>query len=1141
MDYGEAPVESITWGGLHRTASRLAGGLRANGSAGRVVLLPTEPGLGFVVGFVACLYAGAVPAPVPVPDTPAALRRLSAIAAQADAHCLLHRNGEPPDWAREIRPDAEGPLLLVPVVGGPGDALPPPEHRPAREDTALVQYSSGSTGDPKGVIVTHGNIAAQAHEFRVVAAVDDRSVFVSWLPLFHDMGLMTAVLLPAWSGGSSYFMTPRSFLREPVVWLDAISRFRATHTAAPNFVFDLCVRRTSPQVRDELDLSSLHMVINGAEPVRLATLQRFAEAFGDSGFDRGAMCPGYGLAEATLAVTMSPPGTHPKWLRVDPEALRRGVVSTTTSPGADLVSCGPAQPLSRVLVVGPDDGRVRPHDGVGEIWVSGPSIAAGYRGRPDLTERTFRAELADDPGGQRFLRTGDLGFVHEGELYVTGRLSDLIIIRGVNHYPEAIEATVAEAVPEARTGHIAVFVADDDPECDAVVVALELRGDLSPERVVACADAARHAVETGHDLVVRDVRPVAPGGVARTTSGKVARRRCRDDYLAGRLPRPVSATSASDAVPALLDWVVSWSARRLDPSLVDERRTMPPHVVLDLAGRGLLGIRAPTAAGGLALGHQDAARVLECLASVDLTLATFVCGHNFLGVDVVSRFAADPVRERLLARLASGRALVAFAWTEPGASHAVGAMSSTATPLPGGGYRLDGRKLFIGSAGWADTIVVFARLLDEDGQDRGPVSLVVPSDAPGVRVGAEALTMGLRGMTQNEVVFDGVVVRADAVLGEPGNGGAVAESAMTHTRLMIGALCVGAMKRLLRDGLAYAAHRRVSTGSLLDNSVTLARLDSATSAVATVEALVSAAASALDRDEPVPPSVFAAVKVLGPELLWEVADDVVQLLGGRGYVETNDVPRFFRDARVLRVLEGPTEAMRMHLGAIGVHRFPEVSVVLRDVLPAAPVHRRLREVLSTAASPGAPSWRDLHRRYQVGAVVAWGYAAAAVHAVPPADPGPVAAWVAARLDHAVRDLDEPLAPSASVERLTAIVNSYGHGRGPTVHHEGLEAAPQAASPPRPPSDRQVPQTVTRWLTDWIAQRTGTPAAEIDIGVSPLRYGLDSVTTAALVNDAAARFGVEVSPQFAWGYPTIAELGGALQALVERNRLGRAGS
>lgn len=1147
LQNGEAAVESITWGELHRVAARLAGRLRANGSAGRVVLLPTEPGLGFVVAFVACLHAGAVPAPVPVPETPAAMRRLSVIAADASAHCLVHQDVDPPHWALKVRSDVADALLLVPVTGtgGADPEQAPSERRVAADDAAVVQYSSGSTGEPKGVVVTHGNIAAQVHGFLQVGGVDDRSVFVSWLPLFHDMGLMTAILLPAWTGLPSYLMTPQSMLREPVVWLDTVSRFRATHTAAPNFVFDLCVRRTTPPVREEVDLSSLRMVINGAEPVRWATLERFTAAFGGSGFDSGALCPGYGLAEATLVVSMSPAGTPPKALSVDPEALRRGVVRVVDGPGSDFVSCGPVLPWSRVLVVDPDSHLVLPADRVGEVWVSGPGVAAGYRNQPEATERTFRAELADGPRGQRFLRTGDLGFLHEQELYITGRLHDLIIIHGINHHPEAIEATVAEAVPEARAGHIAVFLADDDPGCDSVAVVLELRGTPAPHEVEACTVAARTAVETGHGLVVRDVHPAAPGSVARTTSGKIARRQCRDDYLAGRLPRSAAPVTEPDAVPALLEWIRSWSARRLDPRLMDERRTMPPHVVLDLAERGLLGIQAPTGAGGLALGHLDAVRVLRQLATVDLTLAAFVCGHNFLGVNVVSRFAGGAVRARLLSRLASGRALSAFAWTEPGASYAVDTTGTTASPLPGGAYRIDGRKVFIGSASWADTIITFARLSDESGHDRGTVAFAVPADAPGVSVGAEALTMGLRGMAQNAITFDAVVVPADSILGEPGQGAAVAESAMTHTRLMIGAMCVGVMRRLLRDALDYAAQRRVNTGPLLENPVTLSRLDSATSAVATLEALVSSTASALDRDGEVPASLSAAVKVLGPELLWEVADDVVQLLGGRGYVETNDVSRFFRDARVMRVLEGPTEAMQMHLGAIGVHRFPEVASVLRDVLPADGIRRLLREAsakagATTSTDPDMAVAQDLHRRHRVGAVVAWGYAAAAVHvaASPAADPDPVAAWVAGRLDEAVHDLDQPLPPSATKDRLVRVVNGYGTAfwrddENTVPRPDALRPLPEAAVRPANGTAPAAGSTaVVRWLADWIAERTGTPATQVDAGVSLLRYGLDSVTTASLINDAATRFGIEVSPQLVYDHATIGELGNALQSFVD---------
>ncbi|MEM6457511.1 MAG: fatty acyl-AMP ligase, partial [Acidobacteriota bacterium] len=449
---GETESATLTHADLDRHARRIAGQLaQAGAQPGDRALLLYPPGLDFIVGFWGCLYAGVIAVPAYPPRRQGKNGTLAAIADDCRPAAVLSDAAMAPR-ARAL--DAEAPALVdVPRVRTDlADADDAPNDAGARwirpaiggDSLAFLQYTSGSTSLPRGVRVAHRHLLHNAEAIRRGFSQDADKVVVSWLPLYHDMGLIGNVLQPLYTGARTVLMASASFLQKPARWLRAISRYRANASGGPNFAYALCAERIDEATKATLDLSSWQVAFNGAEPVRADTLERFADAFAACGFQRAAFRPCYGLAEGTLLVTTGTIGTPPPVVRVDADALADDRVAPIADAGSDadrdasarsrrdLVGCGRAWHEQIVRIVDPVTCRPCSADGVGEIWVAGGSVAGGYWNRPDDSEALFRARLADDPDAGPFLRTGDLGFLHDGELYVTGRRKDLLIVRGRN-------------------------------------------------------------------------------------------------------------------------------------------------------------------------------------------------------------------------------------------------------------------------------------------------------------------------------------------------------------------------------------------------------------------------------------------------------------------------------------------------------------------------------------------------------------------------------------------------------------------------------------------------------------------------------------------------------------------------------------
>src|SRR5262249_13863374 len=486
---GERETGSRSFAELDLRARAIAAWLTRGGFAGRRVLLLLRDGLEFIDALMGCFYAGVIPVPAVVPRANRSPAALGAVAADTEAAAVLTGRAEKA-YLQPIIAESLPDVVWLCLDEADGDGREWPGRRIDPDEIALLQYRSGSTGTPKGVMVTHANImhnqAAIQHSMRL----SHESLFVGWLPLFHDMGLIGNIMQPLYLGIPCVLMPSVAFLQKPLRWVRAISRYRATISGAPNFAYDLTVDKSTAEQRSALDLSCWKVAFNGSEPVRADTIERFSSAFACAKFRRKSFYPCYGMAESTLFTTGVSQGTEPTIVPLDPSLVteagdeRDAEIATA---GTTLVGCGRPAPDTRIAIVDPVSRRVVPEGALGEIWTRGGSVAMGYYKKPMQTEETFRARLADGGEGP-FLRTGDLGFMRDGQLFIAGRIKDVIIVRGRNHYPQDLEASAESSNPLlAKSAGVAVALEENRQTTIAIVHELTRAGwrDADHETVTA--------------------------------------------------------------------------------------------------------------------------------------------------------------------------------------------------------------------------------------------------------------------------------------------------------------------------------------------------------------------------------------------------------------------------------------------------------------------------------------------------------------------------------------------------------------------------------------------------------------------------------------------------------------------------------
>jgi acyl-CoA synthetase (AMP-forming)/AMP-acid ligase II len=554
---GETEVVSISYQGLEEQAKAIATYLQSCFAPGDRVLLLYQPGLDYISAFFGCLYAGIVAVPAYPPRPNRSILRIESIIANAQAKAALS--------TRPILNTLENRITHIPqlqdfhwiATDEISLDLANQWRSPVLEadSLAFLQYTSGSTSTPKGVMITHNNLLFNSHLIHQNFEHGPNSSVVSWLPMYHDMGLIGGILQPLYGGFPATLMSPLMFLQSPIRWLKAIDRYRATSSGGPNFAYELCLRKINPEQLEGLDLSSWDVAFNGAEPISHQTIERFTSTFAPYGFRQEAFYPCYGMAEATLMIAGGRKADPVVTKTLQAPALEQNQV-VQASPEEEnvrtVVGCGRNLTEQKIIVVNPETLKQCRAGQVGEIWVTGPSVARGYWGLPVETNKTFHAYLADTAEGP-FLRTGDLGFQSGGELFVTGRLKDLIIINGRNYYPQDIEWTIEQHHPQIRPSCSAGFSVNISGEEKLIIVA-ELdrsyqksrcavikgngnghgngRSHLDPNELIR---SIRRTVSRHHDLEVYATLLLKPGSIPKTSSGKIQRYACRYGFLSGTL------------------------------------------------------------------------------------------------------------------------------------------------------------------------------------------------------------------------------------------------------------------------------------------------------------------------------------------------------------------------------------------------------------------------------------------------------------------------------------------------------------------------------------------------------------------------------------------------------------------------------
>ena len=532
---------TLSYATLDLQARAIATAIRALTAQGTnvQVVYPYDAGLEFIAAFFGCLYAGVVAVTDNPPRKPEAIAKLQVRAKASEATVLISTAGFLSYLKSQLQKDADLAPHLNKLTWLATDKVPPEQATDwvqpdlQRDTLAFLQYTSGSTGNPKGVMVTHGNMIHNSQIIYDSFGHSDQSQGVIWLPLFHDMGLVGGVLQPLYGGFPVTLMSPIALIQKPIYWLEAVSKYHATTSGGPNFAYDLLCQKVKPPQLATLDLSHWDVAFSGAEPIKADTLDRFVDIFGPCGFRREAFYPCYGMAETTLFVSGGLKSEPPVIRHLDRVALveNKVVPVEPDSEGAQaIVGCGRMWLGDKVAIANPETLAQCAEKEVGEIWVSGAGIGLGYWHQPDTTAETFRAHLADTGEGP-FLRTGDLGFVEDGEIYITGRSKDLMILWGRNQYPQLIEQTVENCHPSLRPNHGAAFSIPLNGEEHLVIVHEVERNYFRRLPVQEVIGAIRQAIAEDHMAEVYAVVLLKPGRIPKTSSGKIQRQACRTKFL----------------------------------------------------------------------------------------------------------------------------------------------------------------------------------------------------------------------------------------------------------------------------------------------------------------------------------------------------------------------------------------------------------------------------------------------------------------------------------------------------------------------------------------------------------------------------------------------------------------------------------
>jgi len=594
---GEEEEAHLSYSEFENQVKKIAAYLQQAKAKGERALLLYPPGLDYIVAFFACLYSGVIAVPAYPPDPSRLMRtlpRLLAIIKDSEAKWVLTLSSiqEMAPFLFQEAPELEKLNWLSTDQPQNETSKNWQEYQPDSKDIAFLQYTSGSTGSPKGVMLTHRNLLHNMQMIHYAFGLEGHGEYAagaSWLPPYHDMGLIGGIIAPLYAGGYTVLISPLHFLQRPLRWLKMVSKYKVTTSGGPNFAYDLCVRKVNEEDKKTLDLSNWTLAFSGAEPIHHETVKRFTEAFWDCGFREEAFYPCYGLAEATLIVSGSKRFAPLVYERFSSKALGEHQIKKSSEFASTLVSCGRNLPTQEIKIVNPENFVECPPDQVGEVWVRGESVAQGYWNKPKESQDSFQAHTSKGEGP--FLRTGDFGFLENGNLYVTGRLKDLVIIRGINHYPQDIEHTLEKEIEGLRLGCGAVFSIEQDGE-EKLIVMWELDSSSSAQQETL-AQKIREKVAEKHEVNAYAVVFIKKGSIPKTSSGKIQRHACKEGYLEesleclGQWTHRSAATQTNQETDRFTSakiehWILTQIAERLEVPLEELDRHKPfAHYGLD--------------------------------------------------------------------------------------------------------------------------------------------------------------------------------------------------------------------------------------------------------------------------------------------------------------------------------------------------------------------------------------------------------------------------------------------------------------------------------------------------------------------------------------------------------------------------------
>ncbi|MFN9559078.1 MAG: fatty acyl-AMP ligase [Dolichospermum sp.] len=532
----ENQEQNITYQQLSQNSKNIAIKLQSLIPKGSRALLLYPQGLEFINAFLGCLYAGIIAVPAYPPKRNQKMSRLAAIIKDAQPQIILTTSSMLESIKEKLTDIVDSSALqwlATDSLNNDEEELSYIFPNISSDSLAFLQYTSGSTGTPKGVMISHGNIFHNSASIQKAFELTEKSVSVTWLPSFHDMGLIDGIIQPLYTGFLGVILPPESFLQRPILWLQAITKYRATHSGGPNLGYELCVEKIAAEEQKNLDLSSWVSAYSGAEPIRRRTLENFITKFQSSGFQSQYFYPCYGMAEATLMITGGNIEDEPVYLNVQSELLENKIVlkaDVEKDNYQQMVGCGHTWLDTEIRIVDPETCTQCADNQVGEIWVSGSSVAQGYWHQPEKTIETFQAKLVD-MGERNFLRTGDLGFIQNGELFITGRMKDVIIIWGRNHYPQDIEYSVQQSHKALSLDCGAAFTVEVNNQEKLVIVQEVERTYLRKLAVDEIVSAIRETVALNHGLQVYAILLIKPASIPKTSSGKIQRHACRHAFL----------------------------------------------------------------------------------------------------------------------------------------------------------------------------------------------------------------------------------------------------------------------------------------------------------------------------------------------------------------------------------------------------------------------------------------------------------------------------------------------------------------------------------------------------------------------------------------------------------------------------------